>query len=538
MPDPTPTAVQSPAATSIQKGSVLSSEDGAPSVLHTATPTPSPLVEPVKIQLYDPPIQRETPPPLTPDKSTYSRLPTPGRQSPSVRNLDHMSIVQQRLALLERTISTNSPSPSSTRSTRSRQIVSPPVSPVNDVPRQSILLRHGTISSIGQDSIVDSYGSSRVQSPMPPESGPLPFIPSGNSLAIEHSSFIARLSKLNVPQIPDRPDLFSPASQYSDAAKPTSPPPALSVNTDVPATRPPARSPATPTRLLAAYRQLPSLPEAITAPLRTRSPPPLAASPMLKAAVDAPPVILADPPAQRSLVSSPPAPQPQVTVLPDPEQHARLSKIRSQITKIQDEMHRLPETLGAVVADLAPTVVPAPPPKDEEEQKLLQGIDETVKRIEEQGEVNAQGLAGIHAKVDVVMALRQADVAAGAVPALPQEMVSAIMAKLEELGVQMQSDLPALSQKLEELATQPKTEQAPQDGPSSIPTASAPPPPAVSPEEIAKLHERLEEILSTVQASQLPSPAEPVQSRDEGAATETADAAPAPHPMVRTFDVA
>lgn len=494
---------------------------------------PSRPMEPARVQLFDPPVPRATPPPLTPDKSTYSRLPTPGRQSPSVRSLDQMSIVQQRLALLERTSSMNTPSPSSAKSTRSRQIVSPPVSPVNEIPRQSILLRHGTISSIGQDSIIDSYGGSQIRSPLSPESGRLPSIPSGQSLSIEHGSFIARISRLNAPRIPENPDLFSPASQYSDVAKPISPlvAPVLSVNTDVPGSQPVVT---TPTRLLAAYRQSAGLPEATIAPPRTRTPPLPVASPNIKPARNIPPVTLADPPPVHQLpASGPPPSQPQITMLPDPEQHARLSKIRGQISEIQEEMHRLPETLAAVVADLPPTVLPALPPKDDEVEKLLRNIDESVKRIEGQGEVNAQGLGGIHAKVDVIMALRKADVSAPAAPAMPQETVDAIITKLEELGVQIKNDLPALSQKLEELAAQ-KAEQPLHDVPSA--EASAPratPPPAVAPEEMAKFHERLEEILTAVRASQVAPPARPASGKEEPSAAETADVVPATLPAVR-----
>ncbi|EKM54558.1 uncharacterized protein PHACADRAFT_29763 [Phanerochaete carnosa HHB-10118-sp] len=514
IPDPLHPAARNHIETSNQRDAIAGDEE-----MKLPASPPSRSIEPAKVQLFDPPVPRTTPPPLTPDKSTYSRLPTPGRQSPSVRSLDQMSIVQQRLAQLERTSSMNTPSPSSAKSTRSRQIVFPPVSPVNDIPRQSILLRHGTISSIGQDSIVDSCGS-RIQSPLSPESGRLPSIPSGQSLAIEHGSFIARISRLNPPRIPENPDLFSPASQYSDVAKPASPAPVLSVNTDVPGNRPVAT---TPTRLLAAYRQPAGPLEATNVPLRARTPPLPVASPNIEPTRNPSPATLAVPPVQQQPISPPSPSQPQFTVLPDPEQHVRLSKIRDQISEIQEEMHRLPKTLGAVVADLSPTVLPALPPKDDEAERLLLNIDESVKRIEGQGEVNAQGLAGIHAKVDAIMALRKADVSAPAAPAMPQERVDAIIAKLEELGVQIKNDLPALSQKLEEPAAQ-RAEQLLHDVPSAEASVSpALPPPAVAPEEMAKFHERLEEILAAVRASQVAPPAGPASGKEEPSVVETAD---------------
>lgn len=437
---------------------------------------------------------------MTPDKSTYSRLPTPGRQSPSVRHLDQMSIVQQRLAQLERAASLNTPVPSPTKSTRSRQIISPPVSPVN-VPRQSILLRHGTISSIGQDSLVDSCPGNDIHFPLSPESGKLPSIPSGKSLAIEHGSFIARISRLNAPQVPEKPDVFSPASQYSEVAKPSSLSPALSMKADAPGGR---STPTTPTRLLAAFREPACIPEKMTSPLHLQSRSPPATSPVVNSIATVPPVTLSDLPPQ-PLTSEPPPSLPHVSVLPDPEQHARLSKIRGQISEIREEMHKLPEALGAVIAELPPTVLPVPPPKDDEGEKILRGIDEGVKRIDERSEVHAQGLAGIHAKVDAIMALRQADVSPPLAPLLP-EVTEGITIKLDEIASQLSSGLPGLSQKLEELIAQ-RAEQAVQDVPHADSPAASSGPPVVAVEDMARLYDKLEEILNVVHVPQ-PAPSE------------------------------
>ncbi|GJE97769.1 hypothetical protein PsYK624_139900 [Phanerochaete sordida] len=544
-----PVAISSRASSSIRDAELGSL---APS---TRSPSTS-QAEPVKVQLYDPPVSRTaTPPPITPDRSTYSRLPTPGRQSPSVRHLDQMSIVQQRLAQLERETSLSTPSSSPTKSTRSRQIISAPVSPAESPisPRRAILLRHGTISSLGQESSAGSSGlGASVLSPLSPESGRLPSIPSGRSLDIEHSSFIARISRMNAPQSLERPDLFSPASQYSDIAKPVSPAPLLSMTLDMPSRQSPTPSPA---RFLAAYRQSPGLPEVQTAPLnvkpvlpqldmRASAPlPNIRTTPSSRAppaAVPAARVLplprtnaqtLADPPALQAAAPTPapvlPQPSPKVTVLPDPEQHLRLSRIRGQISELQDEMHKLPETFGAVVAELPPPVLPVPPPKDDEAEKLLRAIDESVKRIEGHGELNAEGLAGIHAKVDAIMTLRQADVAAPLSPqaaVLPQETVDAINAKLEELGLQIRSDLPALSQKLDELAAAGAAQMS-QDAPSTVDAPASPSPPAVAPEEVARLHERLEEILTAIQTSQAAAPAGLVPSKAEETLADVADSA-------------
>lgn len=501
----------SPLAAPTQDDLIGSAENEAPYALPIAAPTPSRLIEPLKIQLYDPPVPRAIPPPMTSERSTYSRLPTPGRQSPSIRDLDKRSMVKQRLADLERTASPSSPSSSPARSTRSRQIVSPTdLEP--GLPR-NILLRHGTISSVGQDSIIDSYAGSKAGSPLSPYSqGHLTSIPSGQSIGNEENSWLDRLSKLNIPQVPEKPDLFSPASMYSESAanaKTAAPPPATPTPT--------SQAPPSISRLLDSYRR--ASPTVTTAPLRLRDPAPsipAKAKPEsaedIRAAARPPPISI---PSARALPVLPPSPQRAFVPPPavvDVESRARLSNIRTQISDVQNELRNLPETLGAIVAEHPPVVLPPPPPKDDETGILLQGIDETVKRALDQGERHAEGLAGIQTKVDAIMQLQQAVPEVQAAN-LPAETVDAIMGKLEELGVLLKSDLPALSQRLEELAAQ-RAEQVSvaEEGAPSAPAVegdSAQAQPAQVVEDTADLQGKLEEILAAIQASQpAPVPAE------------------------------
>ncbi|KIP11595.1 hypothetical protein PHLGIDRAFT_457132 [Phlebiopsis gigantea 11061_1 CR5-6] len=459
-----------------------------------------------KIQLYDPPVSvtppsipqpsRPTvsvsiPPAMTPDRSTWSRLPTPGRQSPSIRNLDMKSMVKQRLAEFERG-SPTSPSSSPARSTRTRQIVTSPVDATSL--RQSVLLRHGTISSIGQDSV---QSGSQVASPISPLSGRLAAIPSGHPVLNEEHSWLDRLSRLHSSNVSDRPDVFSPASRYSDGLPPTptkSSPPILTLQTDM--TKPLL----SPSRLLSAHRQTfsdPAHSPVKQEPVVPSSTPPrvVASAPVL----GVPPHSVAAP-----TISTPSELRPSTTQA-NQEQNARLSVIRNQISEVRTELRHLPETIGAVVADNVPAHVLVPAAQDEEAKRLLQGLDDAMKRVEDQGEKNVQGLTGIHTKVDALLELRQLPTPAGdPQPGLSQEAVEAIVYKLDELCGQIKTDMPALSQRLEELlAAKVVADVPPSDGGQTPPGETAVLPSSeITGEGITAVHDRLQEILSAIQASQ------------------------------------
>ena len=438
---------------------------------------PSPTVNPVlprateatKVQLYDPPLSSSTSPTVTPNKSTFSRLPTPGGQSPSIRDLGKKSMVKQRLAEIERTLSV-SPSNSPIRSTRTHQALPSPTEGYQS--RRNILLRHGTISSIGQDSVIDSYAGSRRESPISPFAKRLASIPSGEAIAHE-DSWIARLSKLNQSEGPEIPDLFSPASRYSDGL-PNTPtktlPPALSINTSL------TKSPTS--RLLEIHRRTPI--EATASPARTNVvpvPPPKNSSMASMNKFQ---------PTTQSMSHTPESYRPTV---PANLEQTRLSGIRKQINEVQIELKGLPETLCTIVADKTSAVPPSASAQDEDTKRVLLDIDDAVKRVSDQGERNAQGLTGIHAKMDALMQLRQI-VPTVDQPGVTNEAVEAMLAKFEEVCGQIKVDIPMLSRRLEELASQKSAE--------GVPTAVE----NSTKEDTMAIHEKLQEVLSAVLASQ------------------------------------
>lgn len=210
------------------------------------------------------------------------------------------------------------------------------------------------------------------------------------------------------------------------------------------------------------------------------------------------------------------------TVVADLEHGARLSGIRKQLSEVQINLRGLPEALGAVVAENPPTVMPVLPTQDEEATRLLQSIDGTVKQVEDQGERNAQGLAGMHAKVDALMQLSQAT-RADSQSVAGQEAIGVMIAKLDELCCQMKIDIPTLSQRLEDLAAQKAAGPPLSDGPSSMSNeASTQPSSGQSEEDMSAVHNKLQEILSAIQAHGA------VQSKDEGNIE-----APTVNPVVR-----
>jgi hypothetical protein len=480
----------------------------------------SPLLEPTKIQLYDSPVVKTIPLPLTPDKPTLFPLPTPGKsQSPSIRNLDQRSMVKQRLAEMERTVFKSSPTPSPVRSTRLRQTIASPNDSVLS-PGRAILLRHGTISSLGQDSIIDSYAGSGSGSPFSPPSTRLASIPSGESVGDGHMSFLARLSRLNAPQAPQTVDIFSPVSRYSytypasatKTASPVVPNSTVlkSIHSDpVPEVRQPLsidtelQNLGTDSSTRPAYAQVRVSSTSMTTPALIKT---QALPSVLQAQRDsAPAVSNPSPRLSRASPSMPlPAIRPEIrtpSVATNLEQQARLSSIRNQISEVQSELRRLPETLGAVVTQLPlPISVPAEPTSDRDDNRdLLDVLNEAMERIEDRGECHSQGLAGIQAKVDAVLQLPR--VGLGDQPSgISSETVEIITKKLDDMRAQLKSDLPVVAQRLEEFISQ-RFERI-----SPVESTSAPPPPAAlstqTADDTIKLHERLQEILVAVQASQ------------------------------------
>lgn len=452
--------------------------------LPVATPVARHPMEPLKYELYDAPVPNDTP---TPSRSAYSsRLPTPSpKTSPSLRNLDQRSVVRARLAEMERASSARSSPLSPAKSTRSRQIVDSPIrteSPCAGRGKQSVLLRHGTISSLGQDSIIDSYVGEDRHSQISDYSGRLTSIQDEN----EDTPWMSDMpSKLNSIQ-QDKDAVFSPASAYSDARppfKPFTPPPPL------PAVRALniGRS-ESPRRFLEAHRRTPLPDRPPSIPLKDSAPAPAAA------------------PAPITVPQPPPVSLPNSTlVAASVEQATRLSGLRQQISSVQTELRSLPESLGTVVAarPLPPIIVPAS--TDEASKQLLQTIGESVKRVEDQGGVHAEGLTGIQAKVDQLLNMRKSTsvFATSGVPGLPTTEastdVSAVLEKLDELRAELKTDLPALSRNIEDILVAKAESRIMRNASPSGPSTSEA---GVIPDDgtVSALRAKLEEILSAVQA--------------------------------------
>lgn len=207
---------------------------------------------------------------------------------------------------------------------------------------------------------------------------------------------------------------------------------------------------------------------------------------------------------------------------------------------MREEIKILPQELRAIATEAAAQNAqdssgPAPPvtvtaQADEETKDTLMSIDDTVKRIEEQGERNAQGLTGIHAKVDAIMSLQSSkgggsrftapanavlgEVGQAQAPLFPSQGVDtdAVMSKLEEVKAELKSELPALAERLEALigaklasgsATQsiaiPKSGEGETDGGTgevitmaNVGSSTG----TVSPEDVAHITSKLDELLA------------------------------------------
>lgn len=172
----------------------------------------------------------------------------------------------------------------------------------------------------------------------------------------------------------------------------------------------------------------------------------------------------------------------EITVKDDAVINARVEELQVQVADMQEEIRSLPENLRSVVVEQQQLAVqslgdaPAQPQVplqldvDETTKLILGSIDDSVKRIEDQGERNAQGLTGIHAKVDAIMALHAAIHQAGTqgtdqmssiipegaqIPTLPANVdMQPIVDKLDEVRAELKDELPLLATRLEALISE------------------------------------------------------------------------------------
>ena len=124
-------------------------------------------------------------------------------------------MVKQRLAEIEANSLSNSPTTPIEKSTRGRQILGGfPESPVGNGPKRSVLLRHGTITTIGGDSVTSVQMNTIQESDLEDAPRPLVSIPSGESLGTVANPWSLH-SRLSTPEPLRRLGAQSVASNYS-----------------------------------------------------------------------------------------------------------------------------------------------------------------------------------------------------------------------------------------------------------------------------------------------------------------------------------
>lgn len=520
-------------------------------------------------------------------------------------------MVKQRLAAIETASQANSPTSPYQKSPRGRQIIRPlPLSPA-DAPRRSVLLRHGTVSTVADDPAVASYGDGIHNSVLSLGTGRLTSIPSGQSIGNESNPWHPG-SRQGTPRPLPSPSVYSPASRYSDISpsaekaapalsrlmnvekdipRPITPRqdpqptrsndkqksvsrPTLTVDTNATATQPgPNLSIFSPYSLYAVEtdakgqlkpptRMSHSLSQTLPVPPRSTFLNNAAKAPAMpdtpggpsnhhdaqynaaarnslsifsrktesssgdsvtstESSIPSPGRILdmlKNLPTWQTVQPVPvhdiPISSPRSEIVTNLEHQARLSGLEDQIAAVKTDIRNLPVELGAVMAGRS-TPVPGPPPEDENSKGVLHTIDNTVKRIEEQGERNAMGLAGIHAKVDALIHIKNPQVAADlGVSGLPASVsghpifsapleTSVIMNKLEEMRKELKSDLPMLAKKLQSIMGDKatgSTEAAEMVASDAAPSSSAQTS-TMSSKDTKLIYAKLDEMLSAVQAS-------------------------------------
>ncbi|KAI0690521.1 hypothetical protein BC835DRAFT_1364126 [Cytidiella melzeri] len=197
---------------------ITSTQRDLPPLPNSPPPQTTQSNSPVRIALYDPPMRKPATPLTSPTRSVTSRLPSPSpshSQSPSIRNLDHKSVVKQRLAEIERNASrSSSPSLLTEKSSRGRQIMREMSESPIAWPKRSILLRHGTVTTVGGESVVDLFTGGKQDSPLSAYSQGLLSIPSGESLDTSANPWSTD-SRLTTPEPLRRLNTSSVASYYS-----------------------------------------------------------------------------------------------------------------------------------------------------------------------------------------------------------------------------------------------------------------------------------------------------------------------------------
>jgi hypothetical protein len=223
------TVLETPLSSPISRGTSVndSSVKDTPSKFATEKSLPpSPLAAvdqlnppklPVGIALYDLPMAEEVTPLPSPARLTPCRLASPvssRSQSPSIRNLDRKSMVKQRIAALEYSTSrTDSPTTATEKSTRGRQIIRVLSESPTAGPKRSVLLRHGTITTIGGDSVASVSAEGTPRS-VTAEARQLVSIPSGESLGTDANPWSVA-SRMTTPEPLRRSNISSVASHYS-----------------------------------------------------------------------------------------------------------------------------------------------------------------------------------------------------------------------------------------------------------------------------------------------------------------------------------
>lgn len=201
------------------------------------------------------------------------------------------------------------------------------------------------------------------------------------------------------------------------------------------------------------------------------------------------------------------------------EQEARIMNLQEQIASVQHGLENLPQEVNALIGDRQQAPSDQPPAISGHVVEVLENIDEAVKRIEDQGECNVQGLTGIHAKVDAILTLHsQMAASSGLASVQPSEKeqpvvnvdLSLITSQLDELRKELKDDLPALARKLEDLITaKPPPEFVMNDAPSSAQSHDTGPS-----LDTTLIHTKLDELLATYQAAKEVPPSDPPQNPD------------------------
>ncbi|KAJ3533009.1 hypothetical protein NM688_g7344 [Phlebia brevispora] len=182
------------------------------------------------------------------------------------------------------------------------------------------------------------------------------------------------------------------------------------------------------------------------------------------------------------------------------EQEARISGLQEQLASVQRGLEKLPQELDAVVGEHSEHSPPvASTSVDQESKQVLRAIDNSVKRIEDQAQLNAQGLTGVHAKIEQLFGLHSQLSAMGKDGSPGPIEISVIATRLEEIRAGLTNDLPLIAQKLEDLLSKVSSDFGGEAKMSNIPPSDQR---SGSSDDATAIHSKLDNLLAIYQAAQ------------------------------------